>query len=84
MYIYIYMYVHISTEKNVSSYTLNHTHTHTHTYTQMIHAAKPSYTDVVTSSLQEEQHHTAWKEKDKEIKDLRKKFDEERYMAKYA
>jgi len=50
----------------------------------MIHAAKPSYTDVVTSSLQEEQHHTAWKEKDKEIKDLRKKFDEERYMAKYA
>ena len=66
------------------SYTLNHTHTHTHTYTQMIHTAMPSYTDVVTSSLQNEQHHAAWKEKDQEITKLRKKFEEEMFMAKYA
>ena len=73
-----------STQKNVSSYTPNHTHTHIHTHTQVIHAAQPSYKDVVKSSLEEEQYRTALKEKDQEIADLRKKLEKDRYVAKYA
>ena len=70
--------------KNASSYTPNHTHTHTYTHTQVIHAAQPSYKDVVKSSLEEEQYRMVLKEKDQEIADLRKKLEEDRYVAKYA